>query len=59
MTLFLANGSHTYQGGLARLGPINAIGRFLFGLSHDDSHLEQLREIMRQARAARAAAISE
>jgi hypothetical protein len=49
----------TYQGGLARFGPINAVGRFLFGLSHDDSHLEQLREIMRQARAARTAAIGE
>lgn len=36
-----------------RLGPINAIGRFVFGLSHDTDHLEQLREIMRQARAAR------
>lgn len=32
---------------------INAIAYFLFGLSHDDSHLEQIREIMRQARAAR------
>src|SRR6185437_14579064 len=32
------------------VGPINAIGRFILGLSHDDSHLEQLREIMRQGR---------
>lgn len=36
-----------------RLGPINAIGRFIFGLSHDTDHLDQLREIMRQAREAR------
>ncbi|HEY0752872.1 MAG TPA: hypothetical protein VGD98_02750 [Ktedonobacteraceae bacterium] len=32
------------------VGSINAIGRFIFGLSHDTSHLEQLREIMRQGR---------
>ncbi len=37
-----------------RSGPLNAIGRFIGGLSHDDSHLGQLREIMRQAQAARA-----
>lgn len=36
-----------------RLGPINAIGRFVFGLSHDTDHLDQLREIMRQAREVR------
>jgi hypothetical protein len=33
------------------LGPINAVTRFVSGLSHDDSHLGQLREIMRQAKA--------
>jgi len=38
-----------------RFGAINAIARFLFGLYHDDSHLEQLREIVRQAQAVRAA----
>ncbi len=32
---------------------VNAIGRFVFGLSHDDSHLGQIAEIVRQARAAR------
>lgn len=31
--------------------PVNAVGRFLGGLLHEDSHLEQLREIMRQAHA--------
>jgi hypothetical protein len=31
----------------------NAIGRFVRGLSHEDSHVEQVREITRQARAAR------
>ena len=36
-----------------RLGPINAVTRFVLGLSHDDSHIEQLREIMRQAQAQR------
>jgi hypothetical protein len=35
------------------LGPINAVTRFVTGLSHDDAHLGQLREIMRQAKAAR------
>ena len=31
-------------------GRFNATSRFLMGLYHEDSHLEQLREIMRQAR---------
>jgi len=35
--------------GFASFGPMNAIARFLFGLLHEDGHLEQLREIMRQA----------
>lgn len=40
----------TYQlAALANLGPMNAIGRFLMGLMHEDSHLEQMREIIRQA----------
>jgi hypothetical protein len=36
-----------------RFGPFNATSRFLMGLYHDDDHLGQLREIMRQAREAR------
>ena len=37
-------------------GPqVNAIGRFVLGLMHDDSHLGQIADIVRQARAARAA----
>ena len=32
--------------------PINAINRFIRGLSHDDSHLKQIEEIVRQAKAA-------
>jgi DinB superfamily len=36
--------------------PMNATGRFLGGLAHDDSHLEQIRKIMEQARKRRAAA---
>jgi len=35
-------------------GPsVNANGRFVLGLSHDDSHLGQIEEIVRQAKAAR------
>ena len=33
--------------------PVNAIGRFVFGLVHDHPHLAQMREIMRQAKQAR------
>jgi len=36
--------------------PMNALGRFLGGLSHDASHLEQIRKIMVQARSRRQAA---
>jgi hypothetical protein len=35
--------------------PVNAVGRFLGGLAHDDSHVEQIRKIMVQARQLRAA----
>jgi len=35
-------------------GPVvNAIGRFVLGLMHEESHLGQIREIVRQAQAAR------
>ncbi len=33
--------------------PINAMVRFAFGLQHDDSHLEQIKKIVQQAKAAR------
>jgi hypothetical protein len=33
--------------------PINAVGRFIGGLRHDDSHLEQIAKIIGQAHAAR------
>ena len=36
--------------------PINALGRFVSGLSHDASHLEQIRKIMVEARSRRRAA---
>lgn len=36
-----------------RFGPMNAVARYMLGLFHEETHLEQLREIMRQARAAR------
>lgn len=36
--------------------PMNAMGRFISGLAHDDSHLEQVRKIMGQARLRRAVA---
>jgi hypothetical protein len=37
----------------ASTGPRNAVARFLSGLNHADSHLAQVSEIVRQARAAR------
>jgi len=36
-------------------GQMNAVARFILGLAHDSSHLGQIQEIMRQARAARGA----
>jgi hypothetical protein len=37
-------------------GPqINAVGRYILGVMHEDDHLGQIREIVRQARSARAA----
>ena len=36
--------------------PMNAIGRFIGGLAHDDSHLAQMSKIMEEARTRRAAA---
>jgi len=36
--------------------PMNALGRFIAGLAHDDSHLEQMSKIMVEARTRRAAA---
>ena len=35
-------------------GPINPVSRFLGGLSHDDAHLGQIKEILRQSREAKA-----
>ncbi len=40
----------------ARFGPMNAPAAFLFGLSHEVGHYEQIEEVKRQALAARAAA---
>lgn len=34
-------------------GPMNAVARFCMGLLHDDDHLEQIADIVRQAHAAR------
>ena len=34
-----------------RAGELNAVGRFIVGLYHDTDHLDQLKEILRQARA--------
>ena len=36
-----------------RLGPLNAVSRYLLTLMHEDSHLPQIAETMRQARVAR------
>lgn len=38
--------------------PTNAVTRFVLGFSHDDSHLGQIAEIVRQAKAARESASS-
>ncbi|MCB0211122.1 MAG: DinB family protein [Anaerolineae bacterium] len=35
-------------------GPINPVSRFLGGLSHEDAHLGQIKEILRQSRAVKA-----
>jgi hypothetical protein len=37
-------------------GQRNCKGRFIGGLAHDDSHIEQFKDVVRQAKAARAAA---
>jgi hypothetical protein len=34
-------------------GPINGVTRFMLGLSHDNSHLDQIKEIVRQSQVAR------
>jgi hypothetical protein len=34
-------------------GYVNAVGRFVLGLMHDDAHLAQIAEVVRQAKAAR------
>ena len=34
-------------------GPMNAVARFCMGLVHDDDHLEQIAQVVRQAHAAR------
>ncbi len=34
-------------------GPINCLTRFMLGLLHDNAHLEQIRDVVQQSRAAR------
>ena len=34
-----------------KVGPINAVTRFMLGLQHDNSHHDQIREILKQSRA--------
>ena len=48
---------HTEVTYTAREGanPVNAIGRFLGGLSHADSHREQVTKVLSQAKEARSA----
>ncbi len=46
----------TYTAGYPGATPVNAIGRFLQGLMHDDSHLGQIGNTVAQARAARGGA---
>ncbi|HTP09818.1 MAG TPA: DinB family protein [Anaerolineae bacterium] len=35
-------------------GPINCVTRFMFGLSHDNAHLDQIRDVVQQSRGTRA-----
>ncbi len=35
------------------LGPINCVTRFMLGLSHDNAHLDQIKDVVQQSRAAR------
>jgi len=35
------------------MGMVNAVGRFVLGLKHDDAHLDQIKEVVRQAHTAR------
>jgi hypothetical protein len=39
---------------IPRFGPLNPPARFAFGLLHDQSHIDQIRDIVAQAQAARA-----
>ncbi len=48
--------NNTYEPWKA-IGEINAISRFALGLLHDDDHLDQIAEIVRQAKAARASRV--
>jgi hypothetical protein len=45
--------TYTYPGDPLKTGPINAVTRFMLGLQHDNSHLAQIEDILRQSRAAR------
>ncbi len=47
-TPYLDNTYHTYA------GDVNAVSCFILGLSHDDSHLAQIAEVIQQAQANRA-----
>jgi hypothetical protein len=38
---------------IARFGPLNAVARFLLGAMHEDGHVQQMGEVLRQASAAR------
>ncbi len=40
-------------------GPMNAVARYVMGLYHDNDHLEQIAEIVRQAREARREALGQ
>ena len=39
--------------------PVNALGKFISGLSHDDAHLGQIEKIVDQARRARSASMTQ
>jgi len=40
---------------IPQFGPLNPVARFVLGLSHDQSHVDQIQDIVAQAKAARGA----
>ena len=47
------NLENTHAFNSKRIGALNAVGYFIFGLLHDDGHLAQIEEVVRQAKEVR------